>query len=296
MEGCQRPILVLGRAYGRLCNRLFYFSHFISLALEQGATLWNPSFGRYARLFPATANNFGCVFPPRGWLKTPFITPNDRSVCLFADAATRALSVWNPFDRWVRIIYAPTDHDFDLASLKLTEVEEKVLLFVGWRFRCKVLFRQHADVIRRFFNPLPQYISAMTSMANALRSGRDVLFGIHMRRGDYRRENNGAYFYSLEEYKNWMGMIYDQLAKKKIRFVICSDEAQCEEAFAPFEVSLSKGNPIEDILVLSLCDYLVGPPSTFNAWASFYGKVPHLWLRERGEQIRLDDFQVYTGE
>jgi hypothetical protein len=37
---------------------------------------------------------------------------------------------------------------------------------------------------------------------------------------------------------------------------------------------MSRGSAVEDLYSLARCDYLLGPPSTFSLWASFYGNVP----------------------
>ena len=41
---------------------------------------------------------------------------------------------------------------------------------------------------------------------------------------------------------------------------------------------------------MSLCDYILGPPSTFSGWASFMGRVQRLQLKSRDQAVRLEDF------
>ncbi|MCW3058345.1 MAG: hypothetical protein JWQ02_166, partial [Capsulimonas sp.] len=43
---------------------------------------------------------------------------------------------------------------------------------------------------------------------------------------------------------------------------------------------------------LSECDYILGPPSTFTAWASFYGQKPLYKILEPEAAVSLDDFYV----
>lgn len=44
--------------------------------------------------------------------------------------------------------------------------------------------------------------------------------------------------------------------------------------FAGFQATFGSGDTVEDLYALAECDYLIGPPSTFTVWASFYGNVP----------------------
>jgi hypothetical protein len=44
---------------------------------------------------------------------------------------------------------------------------------------------------------------------------------------------------------------------------------------------------------LASCDYIVGPPSTFSLWASFYGQVPLCFLQKPDEPLALANFVDY---
>jgi hypothetical protein len=44
---------------------------------------------------------------------------------------------------------------------------------------------------------------------------------------------------------------------------------------------------------LASCDYIVGPPSTFSLWASFYGQVPLCFLQKPDEFLALANFVDY---
>lgn len=53
---------------------------------------------------------------------------------------------------------------------------------------------------------------------------------------------------------------------------------------------------IGDLYALSQCDYIIGPPSTFNCWASFIGDVPLYTMFKKGETITLNNFAVMRSE
>jgi len=44
-----------------------------------------------------------------------------------------------------------------------------------------------------------------------------------------------------------------------------------------------------------MCDYLIGPPSTFTLWASYVGKVKYFHLKNKSGEIAIDDFVKCVG-
>jgi hypothetical protein len=49
---------------------------------------------------------------------------------------------------------------------------------------------------------------------------------------------------------------------------------------------------VGDLYALARCDYIMGPPSTYTQWASFYGNRPMLSLDGGDQRIDRDKFQV----
>ena len=46
-----------------------------------------------------------------------------------------------------------------------------------------------------------------------------------------------------------------------------------------------------DLYGLAACDYIIGPPSTYSHWASFWGKGPLRPLDSSDLQLKLGDFK-----
>ena len=87
-----------------------------------------------------------------------------------------------------------------------------------------------------------------------------------MRQGDYKHHFNGKFFLTDEEYKAIIDKINKQFPEYRI-FVACEelkDDFQLSNAVVSFQ------NPALNLCILSCCDLLVGPPSTFLTWAAFY--------------------------
>ena len=47
---------------------------------------------------------------------------------------------------------------------------------------------------------------------------------------------------------------------------------------------------------MSLADYIMGVPSTFSMWASFYGKVPLRILQYKDEKVQLNQFSAIVSQ
>ena len=113
---------------------------------------------------------------------------------------------------------------------------------------------------------------------------------VHMRRRDYRTWRDGRHFFDDEVYCRIMKGLSDEL-DSNVRFVLFSDEKVCLENFKGLDCVCAHGTNVEDQWLMSRCDYIFGPTSTFSAWASYYGHVPRAIIRTTSSEIHLADFQ-----
>jgi hypothetical protein len=167
----------------------------------------------------------------------------------------------------------------------------KVLTISGWLFRDRSGLRRHAGEIRQFFVPVEPYRSRAASIACYAKNSADILIGVHIRRGDYRTYLKGRFFFEFEEYAAIMKNILLLFDKKKISFLICSNEPIPTAPFNGLDFSLGSGHLIEDLYSLSKCDLLIGPlNSTFSGWASYYGSVPWYPIEDPQAHPQLSSF------
>jgi hypothetical protein len=123
----------------------------------------------------------------------------------------------------------------------------------------------------------------------------DILIGVHIRRGDYKNFENGRYYYENKIFINNMLKLKDLFPDKKLTFLICSNEKINLNEFKNLNVHLGTGHFIEDLYSLARCNYIIGPPSTYSMWASFYGQVPLFQMKEREEAINLNSFKIISS-
>jgi hypothetical protein len=148
------------------------------------------------------------------------------------------------------------------------------------------------DRIRPLFRLRPEWQAKVDSYRASL-SPADITVGIHLRRGDYRTYLGGKYFYPLEVYEQCMRETVRLFPGKTLRFIVCSNEQAMPVAPAACALHAGPGHFIEDLYTLAACDYLIGPPSTFSQWASFYGSVPLCKLESSDQRVEsLGDFSV----
>ena len=150
--------------------------------------------------------------------------------------------------------------------------------------------------VREILRPASCYLNTAKNFISSLKKHYDCLVGIHARRGDYKTYLNGKHYYSWEKYKRWileLRIVLENLGYHNVGFVLCSDEKPPKSFLNEKNTYCTDSKHyMEDLQCLTLCDYNIGPPSSFGTWVSWYGKVPRLHL-EKDTIIRsLDQFSV----
>ena len=144
----------------------------------------------------------------------------------------------------------------------------------NWYFRCPDLVMRHSLAIRNYLKPVSSIESEAEEIVSRLKGKADLVIGTHIRQCDYKNFRNGRFFYSILQYHDWMSQLAEAVKPLSAAFLVCSDAEVEPEHFAGLTVETGPGYPIGDIEALSRCDRIIGPLSTFNQWASFYGDTP----------------------
>jgi hypothetical protein len=256
----------------------------MAFARASGQWLVNLSLDEYRDLFPATRPPFKRGLNRRfhrvvrGWIVGLKRLPIAKN--WFVSIARR-----NPED------YSPDNPSF-LATLK-----RRPLTFLeGFPDPSRIRFpTATADAVRATFQPEAKVAEVAQDTVRVARGGADVLVGVHIRLGDYRRYRRGIFHYQLQDYRRMMERMTALLSAMRVAFLVCSDEQQESGAFAPFQVTIGPGTLLGDLFALAGCDYLVGPPSTYSLWAAFYGRKPLYHMVEPEPPADLSAFMVPDG-
>ena len=81
----------------------------------------------------------------------------------------------------------------------------------------------------------------------------------------------------------------------KVTFVIFTDEVEKVQELDDkrWTTILSGKSAVEDLRIMSKCDYILAPPSSFSGWASYSGNVPLYRITDRmTPTFCLEDFGV----
>lgn len=289
-------MIVIARKLGRLGNRLILFSHFIAHAQERGLRVVNPAFVDYASYFRGTCDQQMPSFPPG----QPPESVNHWRMSLnyrLTYAVVRGLAGIGCTKWPLTILRRDVNQPYDLAGNEFSQLVEKgrTIAVQGWLFRDHDALHRQADLLRNFFQLVDARANAVQQVIADARGDADVLIGVHIRKGDYAKFQGGKFFFESHQYRQVMEHMAQLLAPQKVAFLICSDAAQDVNSFQPMQASLGSGHEVEDMYALAGCDYLLGPPSTYTAWASFYGQVPKYNMNHADATFSLQDFSANMG-
>ena len=131
--------------------------------------------------------------------------------------------------------------------------------------------------------------------------GNAVRVGVHVRRGDYKTHLGGRFYYDDAQYVGVLKQFKVMMPDTKINFFVCGNDPQLNKDFFRREltdelckVEFPDGNPAEDMCLLSLCDWLIGAPSTFSLMAAMYREVPLYWIEDPKAPLKKENFKSFN--
>lgn len=202
-------------------------------------------------------------------------------------------------------------YDYDIYDDDITKLIERIYsvgfrkfnAFSGWPYYDKMALIKYQNEIRNFFIPDFRLIKDINTQIEKIKEQYEILIGIHIRRGDYKDFLGGRYYYDDEKYVETCSSIEKSIIPfgKKVCYIICSNDSVNIDKFTQKLTGnicrLESKIDIEDVYTLSRMDYIIGPPSTFNGWASFMGNIGRFWMKPEKMLVSdFSDFKVYLLE
>ena len=293
---------IIAKRCGRLANRIILYANVIAWAEEYSIAVINFTFQSYAHLFQSTLNSCRCSYPTKKKKELQFLfKPFVYFLNLFRlhHQLTSLFCKILLIHKILQKLY-PIISDFNLSKpssltvfqpMKKFESHSTIFIY-GWKFREPKLTHKHAQKIRDFFKPTNEINRVIEEKVSRIRNDYDLLIGVHIRRGDYDKWKGGKYFYSQRDYLTLMMEISELYSDSEIIFLICSNEKIDSCVFESLSIEVTDASPIEDLYTLSKCDLLIGPPSTFTQWASFYGEKPLSHIYSISDSLTKEDFSI----
>jgi hypothetical protein len=269
--------LIVWKDYGQLGNRLLTFSSLIALSLHKNWSIYNPTFKVYSSYFEYFESQIVPCYKAR---KSSNITDKIFDTHLFWSVINTLLTkklILNGLRRThflleVNDLY--TLNIYDIENL-LNDYNKFFLVWTAWALNCEELRAKYRDILVTMFKPKKFIREAVSNNFRSL-SAQKITIGVHIRRGDYISFQNGRYFFSHELYNSLMLRFEDIYGSNNVQFLICSNESVPDYLLEYKSRVFLNGSTMEDLYTLAQCDIIVGPPSTFSEWASFYGSKDRL--------------------
>ena len=122
-----------------------------------------------------------------------------------------------------------------------------------------------------------------------------------MRRGDYKTFKGGRFYYNDAQYVHVLKQFKALMPHTKLIFFVCGNDPELNRGYFKKEledemckVDFPDGNPAEDMCLLSLCDWLIGAPSTFSLVAAMYREVPLYWIEDPEAPLTKERFKLFN--
>ena len=284
---------------GRLCNNILQYAHLYAWGREHNRKTMSMRFAYkypYFKICKTPYHNFFCYV-----------------VAKYA-AKLKLIPVVH-FD----------DENASTAEQEQIMLNKRYVVATGWYARWYDLFLKYKSEILELFTFLPEveekvkailspHIPELRSPTRSLSSLLSPLkLGLHIRRGDYKTWQNGQFYFTDEEYVRVIKSFINNLpsihprtshlvprTSHLVHIFICGNDTTLnkeyyrkELASLPVSLTFPDGNPGEDLCLLSHCDYLIGPPSTFTLVASMYHDIPLCWLSDTSRPITAASFRHF---
>ena len=264
--------MIFVRDKSQMCNNLLQFAHVYAWAREHGRSVMSMRFSYKYPFFNISHSRF-VSFP----------------LYLFAKymAALKLLPT------------ASFKHaECDPVALEQQMLRHKNIVVSGWYVRYYDLFLKYREEICRLFTIAPQYTEPVRQKMS---QWDGIRLGVHIRRGDYAVWKGGMYCYSNEKYADFIRQFALLKPEGQIDvFLSTNDSSVSEESFRTLipderiRIHLLAGNAVEDLFMLSECDYIIGPPSTYSLVASMYKDIPLCRMDAVSDgKMQMSDFRLF---
>ena len=186
--------------------------------------------------------------------------------------------------------------DCDRAALERKMLRHRHIVVSGWNVRFYDLFLKYRQEICELFTLDEQYTAPVKAKMTAAETSYDdtlrVRLGVHIRRGDYAQWADGRYYYTDEVFAAHINRFAEIHQEKEVHVYLSTNDAgvtaEKYQAMCPqVHVHHLQGSAPEDLFMLSECDYLIGPPSTFSLVAAMYRDLP-LYRMDTADETQMN--------
>ena len=216
--------------------------------------------------------------------------------------------------------------DCDREALERKMLRHRHIVVSGWNVRFYDLFLKYRSEIVELFRIDECYTQPVREKMNVndnvegqrpkakgqrllpqslrpvpldLRPKSQISLGVHIRRGDYATWQDGRYFFNDKVYASYINRFAAMHPDQTVDVFLSTNDARVTaehyQALCPkVRIHHLKGSAPEDLFMLSECDYLIGPPSTFSLVAAMYRDIPLYRMDSAdADSMTADGFRLF---
>ena len=186
--------------------------------------------------------------------------------------------------------------DCDKEALERKMLRHKHIVVSGWFVRYYDLFLKYRQEICELFTIdetyTPPIVNQMTQAEQGTQ-GKVLRLGVHIRRGDYAQWRDGQYYFDNQVYAEHINRFAELHPDQAIHVYLSTNDngvkaEDFQQTCPQVVVHHLRGNAPQDLFMLSECDYLIGPPSTFSLVAAMYRDIP-LYRMDTADATKMTD-------
>jgi hypothetical protein len=266
--------MIFARDKSQMCNNLLQFAHVYAWGREHGRKVMSMRFSYKYPYFKITHSNL-VSFP------------------LYVIAKLLAAIKVLPTASFKHA-------ECDPEELERMMMRHRHIVVSGWYVRYYELFLKYRHEICDIFTIDATYTEPVKEKMKPWQGTR---LGVHIRRGDYAIWMNGIYCYEDSVYADFIHQFAALKPQDTIDVFLSTNdpevsvekmESLINNENGRIRLHLLGGNAVEDLYMLSACDYIIGPPSTYSLVAAMYRDIPLCRLDQVAHhQLRLSDFNTF---
>lgn len=278
-------MIIIPRRLGQLGNQLFHMAHFAATAMQFDLEVKFPCF-QYPLIHFPHINSF------HGFS----VRQTSARLNKFQSRVFKVLQITRKLNPLIRVYVNHEPPHFNLADSEFVRsARGQLVLCDGFAFRdIENIKRFYPEIIHLFsFSPTIKG-EADHFLSQLPLTDEFLVFGFHIRRGDYQWYENGKFFFTDGQWIHWIEQSREmaKAMNRKFMGILFSNEGIDPILRSGSDLRMGPGGIYTDLETMARCHYIMGPQSTYSGWASFIGKVPLLQLTSDLSQFQANHFKV----
>lgn len=278
-------MVIVPSRIGQLGNQLFHIAHFAASSLEQGYKVRFSAFQYCLDDFPRINTH------PNIEVTETSVFRNRCQHRIFKVASI----IWTS-SLWHECIVSMSPPHVDVGLPDFAaKASAKVVFCEGFGFRDPTNIRKHFETVVDMFQLSDRVCCQVDAFERTHKRGIETLVvGFHVRRGDYRSYCGGQHFLETDQWRKLIEETRQHFVGSGRNFlgVIFSNEDSRDVIGGLPDLVAGPGGLLTDLEMLSRCDMIVGPESTYSGWASFVRRVPILRVNKNTCNIDFGQFEI----